>query len=98
MPSWNQTPDNRCMPFAEWPQHDQTAWGAALTPAGFLEAGGVAAGWSEGGCGMVVDSYGRWLTWLARTGQLDTGARPEDRVTREKSLPTPGPFQPAMRP
>jgi site-specific recombinase XerD len=72
------------MPFAEWPQHDRVAWLVALEPAGFLEAGGVAAEWSEGGRRMVVDSYGRWLTWLARTEQLDRSARPEDRVTRER--------------
>jgi hypothetical protein len=83
MGSWNQTADNRCMPLNEWPEQDQAAWHAALTPASFLEPGGVAAGWAEGGRVMVISGYGRWLTWLDRTGQLDRACRPEARVTRD---------------
>ena len=84
MASRNQTPDNRCMPLHEWPAQDQAAWVAALTPASFLEPGGVAADWAEGGRVMVISGYGRWLTWLERTGQLDRACRAEDRVTRER--------------
>jgi len=80
----NQTPDNRCMPLVEWPAQDQAAWQAALAPAGFLEAAGVAAAWAPGGQRMIIDAYGRWLTWLSRTGQLDARSAPQERVTRER--------------
>ena len=79
-----QTPDNRSMPWIEWPEQDRAAWRAALTPAGFLEPGGVAAGWAEGGRRMVSEGYGRWLTWLARTEQLDAASSAASRVTREQ--------------
>lgn len=53
-------------------------------PAGFLEPGGRAAGWSQGGRGIVVEGYGRWLTWLVRTGQLDPASSADARVTRAR--------------
>ena len=82
MARYNQTPENRCMPLSEWPTQDQAAWQAALTPAGFLEAGGVAAAWSPGGRQMVVVGYGHWLSWLDRTRQLAPATTPASRVTQ----------------
>ncbi len=72
------------MPIEEWPARDQAAWQAALEPAGFLEEGGVAAGWAEASRKMVTDGYGYWLTWLDRTGQLDPASTPASRATRER--------------
>jgi integrase/recombinase XerD len=80
---YNQTLENRCVPFDEWPVQDQAAWLAAMLPAEFLEQGGIAAGWSDGGRHMVVDGYGHWLTWAARTGRLNSTAEPTALVTVE---------------
>jgi integrase len=84
MARWNQTDDNRCAPLAEWPAIDQAAWQAALQPAGLFNDGGVAAGWKPQGQTMVINGYGRWLTWLIRTGQLNPDEPPSTRVTRER--------------
>ena len=84
MASWNQTPENRCLPILEWPEHDQVAWQAALQPAAYLAAGGVAAAWSDAGRRMVMDAYGRWLAWLQRTDQLNPEQPPERRVTPDR--------------
>ncbi len=84
MPRWNQTPENRCMPFDEWPAQDQEAWQAALQPAGLLEDGGVAANWAAGSRRMAIDGYGHWLGWLDRTEQLDPTASAASRATRER--------------
>lgn len=78
-----QTPDNRCMPLEEWPFADREAWLAALQPTGLFGAESVAAGWAEGGRAMVISGYGRWLTWLAKTGRLGSDTVPADRATRE---------------
>ena len=82
MAYYNQTPENRCIPFSEWPIQDQAAWQAALLPIASLRPAGVAAAWSPGGRQMVVVGYGHWLGWLGRTGQLDSASAPADRVTQ----------------
>jgi len=76
--------ENRCLPLEAWPAEDRAAWLSALEPAGFLEGDKIAPGWSDGGRQMALYAYGFWLTWLARTGQLDSGVSPASRVTLER--------------
>jgi integrase/recombinase XerD len=77
---------NRCLPFAEWPTLDQAPWTASLQPGDVLEPGGVASRWALASQGLVINGYGRWLTWLTGRGGLDPLLPPSARVTRERLL------------
>jgi integrase/recombinase XerD len=67
---------------AEWPARDRTAWAAARQPAGPLDDGGLAAGWSAKTIRQSEKGYGLWLGCLARHGRLDPDAAPGARLTR----------------
>jgi hypothetical protein len=67
----------------DWPAHDQAAWAAARQPVGPLDDGGLAARWSAKTVRQAEKGYGLWLGCLARHGQLDPGASPGARLTRE---------------
>ncbi len=73
-----------CLPLAAWPAADQVAWAAALLPGDVLDPGGVAAGWAVATRALVVNGYGRWLTWLAGQGALAMTQPPADRISRER--------------
>jgi site-specific recombinase XerD len=77
----HQYPDRRCMPLEEWPAADQAWWQAALVPGDLLQEGGARAGYSEHTNRGLLRNYGRWLTSLDRSGQLDRISSPADRVT-----------------
>jgi integrase len=77
-------PPNRCMPLAEWPATDQSAWNATLQPGDVLDPGGIAAGWAAATRTIVISGYGRWLTWLAGRDLLDPRLPPASRVTRQR--------------
>jgi integrase/recombinase XerD len=68
---------------AEWPLRDRAAWAAARQPAGPLDDGGLAAGWSAKTVRQSEKGYGLWLGCLARYGLLDLDAAPGARLTRE---------------
>ncbi len=71
------------MPFAQWPAMDREAWVAAVTSGDILDECGRAAHWSSRTRQKRIESYGRWLTYLALRGILDKSNRPEDRVRRD---------------
>jgi site-specific recombinase XerD len=73
-------PERRCLPVAEWPLQDREAWEAILRPAGFLDEASPAAGWAPESRRGVAKSYGRFLSWLSGTGQLDRNAGPLERI------------------
>jgi integrase/recombinase XerD len=75
---------NRCLPLSEWPDGDQAAWAAALIPGDPFEPGGVAAGWSVATRGLIINGYGRYLTWLQASGLYDLLAAPAARVSAER--------------
>jgi integrase/recombinase XerD len=69
--------------LADWPARDQAAWAAARQPAGPLDDGGLAAGWSTKTVRQTEKGYGLWLGCLARHGQLNAAAAPGARLTRD---------------
>jgi integrase/recombinase XerD len=68
---------------ADWPAPDRAAWVAARQPAGPLDDGGLAAGWSAKTVRQTEKGYGLWLGCLARHGRLDPEAAPGARLTRD---------------
>jgi len=48
-----------------------------------LDPGGAGAAWAPSTQRTIAESYGRWLTWLARNGLLVADSDPGDRVTPE---------------
>src|SRR3954452_19832435 len=73
------------LPWQEWPQADRAAWERAISPASLLDdEGGLAASWRPGSREAVLRSYGRWLGFLARHGDLDASVEPADRMTPER--------------
>jgi site-specific recombinase XerC len=76
-------PMRRALPASEWPRVDQDAWVAAQATGDIFDEGGGAAHWASRTRLTNEQHYGRWLGYLLWTGQLDQGASPADRVTRE---------------
>ena len=73
------------LPRQEWPRADRAAWERALSPASLLDdEGGLAASWRPRSREAVLRSYGRWLGFLARHGDLDDVVEPADRMTPER--------------
>ncbi len=82
MPDSMITPVSRCMPQCEWPAPDQAAWAASLLPGDPFSPGGVAARWASATVELVINGYGRYLTFLAIRGLLDPAQPPAMRVRR----------------
>lgn len=82
--TFSTTTSNRCLPLADWPALDRAAWNVALQPGDVLDPGGVAAGWAAATQGLVANGYGRWLTWLIMTSNLDPLVPPSSRVTPQR--------------
>lgn len=65
----------------EWPRRDQEAWEVAIREGDILDEEGPAAHWSSEYRRTSLQCYGRWIGWLAWSGQLDPDVAPADRVT-----------------
>ena len=74
-------PEQRCMPLDQWPAEDRRRWIEGLRTGDLFEASGAGACWSPQSQRKFRHGYGRWLTWLDATGQLDNAMHPGDRVT-----------------
>jgi integrase len=73
------------LPWPEWPRADQMAWDRAISPASLLDdEGGLAAAWRPRSREAVLHSYGRWLSFLARRGDLDAVVEPAERITPDR--------------
>jgi integrase/recombinase XerD len=80
-----KAPERACMKIAEWPVVDRRLWQEALVPTDpFEPTGGTRAGHSRQSNFKTERGYGRWLTWLATTSQLDANGAPHSRITRER--------------
>jgi integrase/recombinase XerD len=75
-------PERCALSVAEWPAADRALWQAAQRSGGFLEEAGRAARWAAESRYRVERGYGRYLTWLACTQQLDPEASVASRLTR----------------
>ena len=80
----SKDPRRRCMPVAEWPEMDRSAWAAAVQKGDLLDGQGPAAHWRPKTQRTVVAAYGRYLTFLDRNGWLDRDAGPEERLTPDR--------------
>ena len=82
-----KSPENRrAMPFERWPEPDQEAWIAAMTPADddLLSVDRPALRWRTSSKDLFLRYYGIWLAWQHDEGHLDPNAAPKDRVTRAR--------------
>jgi integrase len=77
-------PRRRCMPLSEWPALDQNAWAAAIEDDDILSGTGTAAHWRPETRRSVISAYGRYLTFLERSGWLDRTAGPDARLTPDR--------------
>lgn len=79
-----EDPARRCLRVEEWPETDQQAWAAALQPGDILDGTvGAAFHWRPQTREKHRKGYGRWLTFLARSGRLEANQPPGARVTPE---------------
>lgn len=83
MPNRTVDPARRCLPFEEWPTRDREAFQRAIADGSLLTDAGPAARWRQGTRDRVIQSYGRYLGYLAYHGLLDPNAGPSDRITRD---------------
>jgi integrase len=77
-------PRRRCLKLQNWPDVDREAWQAAVAEGSLLHGRGAAAHWRETTRKAVQDAYGRWLTFLDRSGWLDPDVPPAERVSPER--------------
>ncbi len=68
----------------DWPQVDRDNWSALFARGSPLDGDGLRAGWCELTRTTHAGSYGRWLMFLVRLGQLDPDLAPCSRITRER--------------
>jgi integrase/recombinase XerD len=76
--------NRRCLPEAGWPAPDRAAWTAAHRRGGLLDDDGLAASWAPPTSTIIAGGYGRYLSFLAQTGDLDPHASPAARINRAR--------------
>jgi len=84
MAEFTDGPVRRCLPVAQWPETDCTAWAAAHRRGGLLDDDRLAASWAPATSNLIASGYGRFLSYLAETEGLDTQASLQNRVTRPR--------------
>jgi len=72
------------MRFEDWPEPDQKAWEAACRQATPLSVPGGAVRWAAATRQITVVAWGRFLTYLAVSGELDPAENPAKRLTRDR--------------
>jgi integrase/recombinase XerD len=77
-----EDPARRCLKVHEWPEIDQQLWHQILQPGDILD-GTIGTGfhWSQATREKYRKGYGRWLTYLIITHQLDPDEDPTERIT-----------------
>ena len=81
-----KAPERACMKLGDWPAIDRRLWQDALAPVDpFEPTGGTRAGHSRQSNFKTEVGYGRWLTWLTTTGQLDADHTPPERITPDRA-------------
>jgi integrase len=76
-----KAPERACMKLALWPERDRALWLGALSDDDIFGDGGDRAGHRPASNWKTEKGYGRWLTFLAIKGLLDTAVHPADRIT-----------------
>jgi integrase/recombinase XerD len=72
------------MPLHLWPEADLRAWQAATAAVDpFADNGGERANMRPLSNRRLQSSYGRWLTFLARSGDLDRSPEPAKRIRKD---------------
>ncbi len=74
----------RCLPVADWPEVDRAAWIAAHRRGGLLDDDGLAASWAPATSAIIAGGYGRFLSFLAQTRDLDPHQSPATRINRAR--------------
>jgi integrase len=77
-------PERTCMKLAAWPETDRAIWLAALRCGDFFEEGGARAAMRPRTNRKIEKGYGRYLTFLSITHQLDPDSNTADRITPER--------------
>lgn len=67
-----------------WPPDDQRLWVKALAPGDPFEPGGVRADYRPNSNTKVENGYGRWLTFLGQSNQLDAEVTGPGRITPDR--------------
>lgn len=78
-----ETVSRRCLKVHQWPEQDQALWHAATAKGDIFEDTGPAALWRMPTLRRTREGYGRWLSFLASTGQMDVSMPPAERITRD---------------
>jgi len=73
-----------CLPVEAWPPLDRDAWVAAHRHGGLLDDDGLAAHWAPATSQITLGGYGRFLSFLVETGDLDQTEAPAQRITRPR--------------
>lgn len=80
-----QTPENRAMPVAAWPDIDRECWMTATAPRDvFDEARGIPSEWSETTRAGVAQGYGQWLNWLLQNDPSCLSSPPAGRLSKDR--------------
>jgi integrase/recombinase XerD len=74
----------RCLPLEDWPAIDRRAWKAGHRSGGLLDDDGVAAKWAAATSSMIARGYGRFLSYVAASEDLESFASPKERVSRAR--------------
>lgn len=71
------------LPYADWPEQDKAAWNTAIAEGDVLDGSGPASHWRQTTRRTNIHHYGRWLSFLVRSG-IDIGkSAPADRITQD---------------
>jgi integrase/recombinase XerD len=69
---------------ADWPAGDHAAWNALFVEGDILDGAGPCAHWAHGSRIKRRQSYGYWLAFLARRGELDEQVDVAGRATPDR--------------
>lgn len=71
------------LPYKDWPQSDKTTWEALFATGDIFDGMGPCVVWSDGSRKKRRQSYGYWLSWMARLQPNLLEQRPTDRITKD---------------
>lgn len=75
----------RAMPLQNWPAADRAAWEVAVAPGtDFLDEPGAASHLAPSTRQLLARTWGQFLVFLDRHGELDGAASPAKRATPER--------------
>ena len=76
-----KAPERACMKIADWPSQDRAIWREALVAGDLLDEGGSRSNYSDASNRKAEKGYGRFLTFLVRSNNLDPVQASADRIT-----------------